>query len=89
MKFILANWEVFTFLGGCIAVFSINNYKTNKTTQDMEEMKENHSQLITLDKARELFVSRELHDNQMKHIDDTLGEIKQQNQQILEKLISK
>ena len=89
MDFLLANWDVILFIGGCIAVFAVNNYKTNKTTRDMEEMKDNHSNFITLDKARELFVSREIYDNEIKHIVKTLGEIKQQNQQILEKLISK
>ena len=88
MNFLFDNWGVVVSIISAISVIAINEYKTKKNitdtkknSEDIEKLKEDHSSFITLEKARETFVSKELHDNQMKHIDITLGEIKQQNQQ--------
>lgn len=89
MDFLLTNWGAVVSIISGIVIIAINNYKTKKNTLDVEKMKENQVNFVDWDKARETFVSKELHTSQMGHIDITLGEIKQQNQQILEKLISK
>lgn len=96
MDFLLANWGAVVSVVSAIYVLASNSYKSKKSiedtesnTADIKKLKEDIKDLVTMEKARETFVTKELYENQMGHIDQTLGEIKQQNQQILENVISK
>ena len=64
-----------------------NTYMTKKNTKEIENIKE--KDLVTWGEARNTFVSKELYQNQMNHIDTTLGEIKNQNEKILGYLANK
>lgn len=98
MEVLLTNWGVFSSIGSVVCVIAITVYATRKNTSALESLKqkeiselyEKHLALnnkvnekIDTKEARTSFVSKELYENQNKHIDKALDEIKSQNEVIL------
>lgn len=98
MEVLLTNWGVFSSIGSIVCVIAITVYATRKNTSALESLKqkeiselyEKHLALnnkvnekIDTKEARTSFVSKELYENQNKHIDKALDEIKSQNEVIL------
>lgn len=84
-------WSIAWGIGIVIASLAITSYATRKNTSNYESLKKNEIanlfEKVNLkmdeDKARETFVSKELNDEQIKHIDSSMNEIKDDQKEIL------
>lgn len=87
VKVVVTLWQIITVLISISGLFAVNTYMTKKNTKEVETLKD--KDLVEWAAARKTFVSKELYDNQMEHIDKTLSEIKKQNEKILHFLTNK
>lgn len=77
-------WQVISGFIIVISAFATNTFMTKQNDKKIKKMEDIFKNVITEDKAREIFVAKELYVNQMKHIDNSLGDLKKQNETILE-----
>lgn len=80
IKFVVSGWQLLSFVICVAGAFAVNTYMTKRNTKEIKALEG----AITEVRAREIFVTKELYNNQMKHIDKTLEEVKKQNNTILE-----
>lgn len=84
-------WGIAWGVGTIIAIIAITVYMTRRNTSVIDSLKQNeiaelYSKVNTKmdeDKARETFVTKEVNTEQMKHIDTSIGEIKEYQKEIL------
>ncbi len=81
VKLVITAWQLITAIVTISGLFAVNTYMTRKNSKEVGELKD--KDLVTWGDARNTFVSKELYNNQMEHIDTTLGELKEQNKEIL------
>jgi len=98
MKDLLTYWPVITSVVSVICVIAITVHMTRKNTSTIEALrlneitdlyeKNNENKNALKDKidekeARKIFVTKELNDAQMKHLDNSINEIKEYQKEIL------
>jgi len=84
-------WSIVYGVGTIISVIAVTVYATKRNTSNIDNLKNNeikdlyekYNKKMDEDKARETFVTKELYNNQMVHIDTIFIEIKEQNKEIL------
>lgn len=76
-------WQLVTAMIAIASAFAVNTYMTRQNTQKIKALESKTEGVLTESEARTIFVSKELYDNQMTHIDTTLSELKEQNNTIL------
>ncbi len=79
-------WQIISGFIIVISAFATNTFMTKQNSTKIKEMEDISKSAITEDKARELFVTKELHTNQMVHIDSSLGDLKKQMNSVIELL---
>lgn len=91
INFIVEAWQFICALVSIVSAFAINTYMTKQNSVktkahevELDDLKSRCNNMIEERTAREIFVSKELYNNQMEHIDMALGELKKQNETILE-----
>lgn len=86
-----AFWAVIWGIGTVISIIAVTVYATRRNTSSIDSLKSNEiaelfnrvNTKMDEKEARKEFVSKELYENQMKHIDEQLGEIKTDSKEIL------
>lgn len=84
-------WGIAWGVGTIISIIAITVYMTRRNTSAIDSLKQKeiaelYSKVNTKmdeDKARETFVTKEVNTEQMKHIDNSIGEIKEYQKEIL------
>lgn len=84
-------WNIVYGVGAVISVIAVTVYATKRNTSNIDNLKNNEikelyekcNKKMDEDKARETFVTKELYNNQVLHIDTIFSEIKEQNKEIL------
>lgn len=79
IKFVISIWQLGSILVLFAGAFAVNTFMTKQNDKKIKALEG----AITEVRAREIFVTKELYNNQMEHIDTTLGELKEQNKEIL------
>lgn len=82
VKVVVTLWQVVSVLITISGLFAVNTYMTKKNTKEVDTLKD--KDLVEWGDARKTFVSKELYENQMQHIDKSLEDLKEQNTKILE-----
>lgn len=82
-KFVIQFWHVLIATVTIASAFAVNTYMTKQNDKKIKALEDKTDGSITEVRAREVFVTKELYNNQMKHIDKTLTELKEQNKEIL------
>lgn len=91
VNFIVEAWQFIFALVSIVSAFAVNTYMTKQNSlktkaheQKLDDLQNRCNHLMKEQTAREIFVSKELYNNQMEHIDTALVELKKQNETILE-----
>ncbi|MGB5793363.1 hypothetical protein [Poseidonibacter sp.] len=76
-------WQLVTAMIAIASAFAVNTYMTKQHDKKIKTLEDKTDGVMTETEARVIFVSKELYENQMNHIDKTLTELKEQNNTIL------
>lgn len=76
-------WQLVTAMIAIASAFAVNTYMTKQNDKKIKTLEDKTDGVMTETEARVIFVSKELYENQMNHIDKTLTELKEQNNTIL------
>ncbi|WP_294962046.1 hypothetical protein [Sulfurimonas sp.] len=79
-------WQLISGFIVLVSGFATNTFMTKQNVTKIKRIEDTFKNVITEDKARKIFVAKELYVNQMKHIDNSLADLKKQNDSILELL---
>ncbi len=83
VKFVISIWQLGSVLVLFAGAFAVNTYMTKQNDKKIKTLETKTDGVMTESEARAIFVPRELYNNQMSHIDENLGELKEQNKEIL------
>jgi hypothetical protein len=83
VKFVVSIWQIGSVIVLFAGAFAVNTFMTKQNDKKIKALEDKTDGSITEVRAREVFVTKELYNNQMKHIDKTLTELKEQNKEIL------
>lgn len=86
VQFVVTLWQVIVALVVITSAFAVNTYMTKQNSTEVITLKNITKDVLTEMRAREIFVTKELYKNQMIHIDQSLADLKKQNETILDLL---
>lgn len=80
VKLVITVWQLIVAIVTVTGAFAVNTYMTRQNDRKIKALEG----AITEVRAREIFVTKELYQSEIKHLNKTLDEVKTQNQQILD-----
>lgn len=83
VNYVVSVWQLVSALVAITTGFAMNTYMTRDNNRKIKTLEEKCNEMMKIETAKETFVSKELYQNEVQHLNKILDEVKEQNREIL------